>query len=283
MHGSDALSGALFSYVDLTKGVHSDQPLCLTRVIANEAFASLSLESDALYPPDRRESIPPERLLRAFLLQAVYTIRSEGHLVECIGFDLPLRWFVGLRVDDPAGHATTFTKNGEQLLTGEAPTKFPAAVLAHPKIKPLPSNDHFSVNVTLIETWVSPKSFRPKDDSGPSPDSGRNGEQHLHGPKRRIDTHASATDPDAQPYRKGRGRKEKTSFTGHALLENQNGPILDAIATRASSHSERLARLHLPKPHADRPKAITNDGHKGLDAHDFVVERRQINVTPHVA
>ncbi len=283
MRGSDAVSGALFSYVDLEKRVRADHPLRVIRVIANDALARLSAEFDALYGPDGRESILPERLLRAFLLQAFYTIRSERQLVERIEFDLLFRWFVGLGVDDPVWDATTFSKNRDRLLAGDVAAKFLAAVLAHPKVKRLLSNDHFSVDGTLIEAWASAKSFRPKDGSGPPPDTGRNGEQDFHGQKRRNDTHASTTDPDARLYRKGQGKEAKLSYMGHALMENRNGLIVGAVATHASGHAERLAALHLLEPHAGRPDAITVGADKGFDAQDFIAELREINVTPHVA
>ncbi len=283
MRGSDAVSGALFSYVDLEKRVRPGHPLRVIRAITNEALASLSVAFDALYAPEGRDSIPPERLLRAFLLQAFYSIRSERQLVERIEFDLLFRWFVGLGVDDPVWDATTFTKNRDRLLAGEVAAKFLAAVLAHPKVKRLLSSEHFSVDGTLIEAWASPKNFRPRDGSGPPPGAGRNGEQDFRGQKRRNDTHASTTDPDARLYRKGRGKEAKLSFMGHALMENRNGLIVGALATRASGHAERLAALHLIDPYADRPNTITLGGDKGFDAQDFVAELREINVTPHVA
>ena len=175
----------------------------------NATLAELSAEFDALYSPSGGNSIPPERLLRALLLQAFYSIRSERQLVERIEFDLLFRWFVGLGVDDPVWDATTFTKNRDRLLEGEVATKFLATVLAQPKVKALLSTEHFSVDGTLLEAWASTKSFRPKDGSGPPPDAGRNGEQDFHGQKRSNETHASTTDPDARLYRKGRGKEAK--------------------------------------------------------------------------
>jgi transposase len=283
MRGSDAVSGALFSYVDLEKRVRVDHPLRVIRAIANDALAGLSAEFDALYAAGGRDSIPPERLLRALLLQAFYSIRSERQLVERIEFDLLFRWFTGLGVDDPVWDATTFTKNRDRLLAGDVAAKFLATLVAHPKVKRLMSSEHFSVDGTLIEAWASPKSFRAKDGSGTPPDPGRNGERDFHGERRANDTHASTTDPDARLYRKGRGKEAKLCFMGHALMENRNGLIVGAVATRASGHAERLAALHLLAPHADRPRPITAGGDKGFDAHDFVAELREINVTPHVA
>jgi transposase len=283
MRGTDTVAGSLFSYVDLEKRVRSDHPLRVIRDVVNTTLLALSAEFDALYSPFGRESIPPERLLRALLLQAFYSIRSERQLVERIEFDLLFRWFVGIGVDDPVWDATTFTKNRDRLLEGDVATKFLAAVMAHPKVKALLSTEHFSVDGTLLEAWASTKSFRPKDGSGRPPEQGRNGEQDFHGQNRSNDTHASTTDPDARLYRKGRGKEAKLCFMGHALMENRNGLIVGATATRASGHAERLAALHLIKPHADRPQAVTLAGDKGFDARDFVDELRELNVTPHVA
>ena len=283
MRGSDVVGGKLFSYVDLEKRVPAGHPLRVIREIVNATLAAMSAKFDALYSPYGRESIPPERLLRALLLQAFYTIRSERQLVERIDFDLLFRWFVGLGMDDPVWDATTFTKNRDRLLAGEIAGRFLAAVLAQPKVKALLSDEHFSVDGTLLEAWASTKSFRPRDGSGASPDPGRNSEQDFHGQKRSNETHASTSDPDARLYRKGRGKEAKLCFMGHALMENRNGLIVGAVATRASGHAERLAAQHLIEPFADRPQRITVGADKGFDTQDFVAEMREINVTPHVA
>lgn len=283
MRGSDAVAGSLFSYVDVEKRVRADHPLRVIRSVVNATLSAMSAEFDALYSPFGRESIPPERLLRALLLQAFYTIRSERQLVERIEFDLLFRWFVGLGVDDPVWDATTFTKNRDRLLAGEIATRFLAAVLAQPKVKALLSTEHFSVDGTLLEAWASTKSFRAKDGSGPPTDPGRNGEQDFHGQKRSNDTHASTTDPDARLYRKGCGKEAKLCFMGRALMENRHGLIVGATATHASGHAERRAAQHLIEPHADRTQRVTVGGDKGFDTQDFVAEMREINVTPHVA
>ncbi len=162
-------------------------------------------------------------------------------MVERIEFDLLFRWFVGLGVDDPVWDATTFTKKRDRLLQGDVASEFMRALLAQPKVKVLLSSEHFSVDGTLLEAWASTKSFRPKDSSGPPPDSGRNGEQNFHGQKRSNETHASTTDPDARLYRKGRGEEAKLAFIGHALMENRHGLIVGALATHASGHAERSA------------------------------------------
>ncbi len=283
MRGKDDVRGSLFSYVDLEKRIRVDHPLRVIRAIVNAALVEMSAEFDALYPPTGRDSIPPERLLRALLLQAFFSIRSERQLVERIDFDLLFRWFVGLGVDDPVWDATSFTKNRDRLLDGEVAARFLATVLAQPKVRGLLSTEHFSVDGTLLEAWASTKSFRPKDGSGPPPDAGRNGEQDFRGQKRSNETHASTTDPDAKLFRKGAGKEAKLCFMGHALMENRNGLIVGAVATRASGHAERLAALHLIEPHADRPGKVTLGADKGFDTRDFVAELREINVTPHLA
>jgi len=217
------------------------------------------------------------------LLQAFYSIRSERQLVERIDYDLLFRWFVGLGIEDAVWDATTFTKNRDRLLEGDMAAQFLAAVLSQDKVKHLSSSEHFSVDGTLLEAWASPKSFRPKDGSGEPPDPGRNGERDFHGERRRNDTHASTTDPDARLFRKAPGKEARLCFMGHALMENRNGLIVGAVTTRASGHAERLAALALIEPHAARPQPITLGADKGYDAGEFVMELRDKAVTPHVA
>ena len=283
MRGDDANSGRMFSYIDLEKRVSAAHPLRVIREIANAALKSLSRDFDALYSPIGRESIPPERLLRALLLQAFYSIRSERQLVERIDTDLLFRWFVGLGIEDPVWSATTFTKNRDRLLDGAVASKFLAAVLSHDKVKGLLSSEHFSVDGTLLEAWASPKSFRPRDGSGDPSGPGRNGERDFHGERRKNDTHASTTDPDARLFRKGPGKEARLCFMGHALMENRNGLIIDAVTTRASGHAERLAAIALVEPRADRPNPITLGADKAYDTADFVMELRERTVTPHIA
>ena len=213
--------------------------------------------------------------MRALLLQAFYSIRSERQLVERLDYDLLFRWFVGLGIEDPVWDATTFTKNRDRLLDGEVASKFLAAVLSHDKVKGLLSSEHFSVDGTLLEAWASLKSFRPKDGSGDPPGAGRNGERDFHGERRQNDTHASTTDPDARLFRKGPGKEARLCFMGHALMENRNGLVVDAVTTRASGHAERLAALALIEPHADRPQPVTLGADKGYDTSDFVMELRE--------
>jgi transposase len=285
MRGGDKRSGDLFSYVDLEARVRADHPLRAIRMIVNEALVALEREFATLYAPVGRPSIPPEKLLRAMLLQAFYSIRSERQLMERLEYDLLFRWFVGIGVDDAAWDHSTFSKNRDRLLEGDIAAKFLAAVLAQPRVKKLLSTDHFSVDGTLIEAWASLKSFKPRDgsDDEPPDGGGRNAVADFHGQKRRNETHASTTDPDARLYRKGPGKEAKLSFIGHGLMENRSGLLVDACLTPANGHAERVAALHMIEPRAERPRAITLGADKAYDAEDFVNELRAMKVTPHVA
>ena len=285
MRGSDERSGKLFSYVDLEQRIRSDHPLRAIRILTDTALASLSGDFVALYSKLGRPSIAPEMLLRAMLLQAFYSVRSERQLMERLEFDMLFRWFVGLGMDDPVWDHSTFSKNRDRLLEGEIATRFLAAVLAQPQIKRLLSSEHFSVDGTLIEAWASMKSFRPKDppDAGGCESSGRNAPADFRGEKRSNQTHRSTTDPDARLYRKGPGMEAKLCFIGHGLMENRSGLIVDARLTRVSGHAERLAALDMIEVLANRPRAVTLGADKGYDAADFVEELRTLNVRPHVA
>ena len=298
MRGSDRRSGELFSYVDVEARVRSDHPLRAIRSIVNETLDTLSGEFDALYSAGAgRPSIPPEMLLRAMLLQAFYTLRSERQLMERLEFDLLFRWFVGLSADEPAWDHSTFSKNRDRLLDGEVAAKFLAAVLTRPKVKRLLSSQHFSADGTLIEAWASLKSFKPKPGevggAGAPPEDGaggagggsggRNAEVDFKGERRSNATHRSTTDPEALLYRKGPGMEAKLCYIGHGLMENRSGLIVDTRLTQVSGHAERLAALEMIEPYADRPRAITLGADKGYDAADFVEELRTLNVRPHVA
>jgi transposase len=285
MRGVDDRSGSLFSYVDLESRIPQAHPLRAIRLIVNSALVDLCAEFEGLYSPLGRPSIPPEKLLRASLLQAFYTIRSERQLMERLDFDLLFRWFVGLGIDDEVWDHSVFSKNRDRLLEAEIAAKLLAAILTQPEVKRLLSSDHFSVDGTLVEAWASLKSFKPKSDSEEPPRSGggRNEEVDFHGEKRSNQTHASTSDPDAMLYRKGLGMEAKLCFIGHALMENRNGLFVDARLTTVSGHAERLAALDMIDAYADRPDAITLGGDKGFDAADFVMELREINVTPHIA
>ena len=289
MRGGDDRTGELFSYVDLEARVRRNHPLRAIRLIVSEALSALERDFAALYSPIGRPSIPPEKLLRAMLLQAFYSIRSERLLMERLEYDLLFRWFVGIGVDDAAWDHSVFSKNRDRLLEGDIAAKFLAAVLAQPKVKRLLSTDHFSVDGTLIEAWASMKSVKPKDGSSgghgepPADGGGRNAEADFHGERRSNETHASTTDPDARLYRKGRGKEAKLCFMGHGLMENRHGLLVDACLTLADGHAERVAALHMIEPRADRPAAITLGADKAYDAEDFINELRSMKVTPHVA
>ena len=284
MRGDDKICGRLFSYIDLEDRVRADHPLRSIREIANAALAALSGDFAALYSGMGRPSVPPEKLLRAMLLQAFYSVRSERQLMERIEFDLLFRWFVGIGIDDPVWDHSAFTKNRDRLLEGEIAAKLLEAVLSQPQVKRLLSSEHFSVDGTLIQAWASMKSFKPKQP--PNNDDGRGGRNapaDFRGQKRSNDTHQSTTDPDARLYRKGPGMEARLCFIGHGLMENRSGLIVDARLTRVSGHAERLAALDMVQHVADRPCAVTLGADRGYDAADFVEELRGINVRPHVA
>jgi transposase len=289
MRGDDKICGRLFSYIDLEDRVRADHPLRSIREIANAALAAVSGDFAALYSGMGRPSVPPEKLLRAMLLQAFYSVRSERQLMERIEFDLLFRWFVGIGIDDPVWDHSAFTKNRDRLLEGEIAAKLLEAVLSQPQVKRLLSSEHFSVDGTLIQAWASMKSFKPKqppnNDGGPSGGrgGGRNAPADFRGQKRSNDTHQSTTDPDARLYRKGPGMEARLCFIGHGLMENRSGLIVDARLTRVSGHAERLAALDMVQHVADRPCAVTLGADRGYDAADFVEELRGINVRPHVA
>jgi transposase len=285
LRGTDERTGALFSYVDLDARVRKDHPLRTIRAVVNEALGAMEREIAPLYSGTGRPSIAPERLLRAMLLQAFYSIRSERQLMERIEFDLLFRWFVGLGMDDPVWDHSTFSKNWDRLLEGAVAAGFLSAILAQPRVKKLLSGDHFSVDGTLVEAWASMKSFRPKEGSGdpPPPEGGRNPDADFRGEKRSNATHASTTDPDAKLYRKGPGMEARLCFMGHALMENRSGLLVDTCLTQAGGHAERVAALAMIEPRAERSRPVTLGADRGFDAADFVNELRTLNVRPHVA
>ncbi|MFE1602314.1 IS5 family transposase [Methylobacterium sp. ID0610] len=232
-----------------------------------------------------RPSVAPEMLLKAMLLQAFYSIRSERQLMERLEFDLLFRWFVGLGIDEAVWDASVFAKNRDRLLEGDIAAKFLAAVLSQPKVTRLLSTEHFSVDGTLVEAWASMKSFKPKSnkDADAPPVGGRNADVDFRGQKRPDDTHQSTTDPEARLCRKGSGMEAKLCFMGHLLMENRAGLLVGTCLTSADGHAERIAALAMIEPRADRPQAISVGADKAFDAEDFVNELRSRNVRPHVA
>ena len=282
MRGRDDRSEGLFSYVRLEERIPADHPLRSIRDLADEALGSLNERFEALYSPMGRPSIPPEMLLRATLLQAFFSVRSERMLMEQVDYNLLFRWFVGLPMDAEVWHPTVFTHNRDRLLEAEVAHEFLAALLALPQVKKLLSSEHFSVDGTLIDAWASMKSFRPNDGSGEPPSPGRNGERNFHKEKRSNETHVSTTDPDARLYRKADGRESRLCFMGHVLMENRNGLAVDAVLTRATGTAEREAALAL----LDRRKRqgrITLGADKAYDVTAFVEDLRERKVTPHIA
>jgi transposase len=282
MRGGDERTASLFSYVSCEARVPAGHPLRAIRAIVDEALEALSPAFDRLYSRIGRPSIPPEKLLRALLLQAFYSVRSERQLMEQLDYNLLFRWFVGLAMDAPIWDVTVFTKNRERLLAGDVAAKFMAAVLGQERVKALLSDDHFSVDGTLIDAWASMKSFRAKDGGGDQPPKGRNGERNFRGEKRSNETHASTTDPDARLFRKGPGQAAKLAFMGHVLMENRSCLVVDARLTHATGTAEREAALAMVGDVPGR-RRITLGADKGYDAASFVAALRGLKVTPHVA
>lgn len=283
MRGGDIQTEGLFSYVSCEARVPQGHPLRAIRAIVDEALEVLSPEFDRLYSRIGRPSIPPEKLLRALLLQAFYSVRSERQLMEQLNYNLLFRWFVGLSMDAAIWDVTVFTKNRERLLEGGIAAKFLAAVLAQPRVKALLSDEHFSVDGTLIEAWASMKSFKPKDGAEPPSDQGgRNAERDFHGEKRSNATHASTTDPDARLYKKAQGQAAKLCHMGHLLMENRSGLIVDTMVTPATGTAEREAALAMMGRQPGGHRA-TLGADKAYDTKDFVADLRDLNVTPHVA
>jgi transposase len=288
MRGTDEQTSGLFSYVSCEARVPSDHPLRAIRSIVDEALEVLSAEFERLYSKTGRPSIPPEKLLRALLLQAFYSIRSERQLMEQLDYNLLFRWFVGLAMDAPVWDPSVFTKNRDRLLEGDVAAKFLNAVLGQARVKALLSDDHFSVDGTLIEAWASIKSFRPKDGSDEPPGPGRNAERNFHKEKRSNETHQSTTDPEAKLYRKGDGQAAKLCFMGHVLMENRNALLVGTGLDQASGTAERQEALkmvdtHRPVRRGKRPRRITLGADKAYDTQDFVAALHQRRVTPHVA
>ncbi|MBR9844555.1 MAG: IS5 family transposase [Rhodobacteraceae bacterium] len=316
MRGTDETSGSLFSYVDLEARIPARHPLRKIRQVVNDALASLDAEFEALYTDFGRPSIAPERLIRASLLQILFSVRSERQLMEQMQYNLLFRWFVGLGIDDQVWVPTVFTKNRDRLLTTEMSRKVMAAILAHREVAPLLSDEHFSVDGTLVKAWASMKSFQPKAGATPPEEDGpgdpptpddthetppeeprtetdpmprntrqnRNTEVDFKGEKRSNATHVSTTDPDARLYKKSPGTGAMLCFMGHALMENRSGLIVQGDLTQADGHAERRAALDMIHRHSPgSTRRLTLGADKGYDAAGFVADLRKACVTPHVA
>jgi transposase len=285
MRGFDQKQAALFSYLSPEQRVPADHPLRPIRQMVDTVLEQLSRRFAPLYSPTGRPSIPPEKLLRALLLQVLYSVRSERLLLEQLDYNLLFRWFVGLNMDDPIWDATVFSKNRDRLLTGDIAQAFFDQVIEQASKQQLLSDEHFTVDGTLIEAWAGQKSFQKKDqpsDSDPK-DSG-NPTVNFHGEKRSNQTHESKTDPEARLYTKGSGKEAKLSYQGHVLMENRNGLVLQTRLTQATGTAEREAAVEMARQIADRDcRRMTLGADKAYDTRAFVADLRQWRVTPHVA
>jgi transposase len=283
MRGYDEQASHLFSYVSPEQRVPANHPLRPIRQITDRVLATLSPKFTAMYAKIGRPSIPPEKLLRALLLQVLYTVRSERLLMEQLEYNLLFRWFVGLNIDDPVWDPTVFSKNRDRLLAADIATAFFQGVRAEAEARQLTSDEHFTVDGTLLEAWASLKSFKKVDaeDAPPADDPG-NPTVNFHGETRTNATHASTTDPDARLARKGSGKEAKLSYTGHVLMENRNGLAVDVALLPATGTAEREAAIEMVAELPDSGR-ITLGGDKNYDTRDFVEQLRELEVTPHVA
>jgi transposase len=282
MRGTDQQQPTMFSYVSPEARVPADHPLRATREMTNQALLRLDRRFRDLYARTGRPSVPPEQLLRALLLQVLYSIRSERMLMEQLEYNLLFRWFVGLEMDDRVWDVTVFTKNRDRLLKGEVAESFFQAVLEQARGAGLLSDEHFTVDGTLIEAWAGHKSFRPREGDGSGSGGARPSERDFHGERRKNDTHASTTDPEARLFRKGSGKEAKLCFMGHVITENRHGLVVATATTLATGTAEREASIKM-MTRVDRARRTTLAGDKGYDTREHVQALRRLGVTPHVA
>jgi len=281
MRGDDEQSGHLFSYLSPEQRVPADHPLRTIRAMTDDALRRLSPRFEALYAKTGRPSIPPEHLLRALLLQVLYSVRSERMLMEQLEYNLLFRWFVGLGMDDAVWAPTTFTKNRDRLLAGDIARAFFEDVVAQARGRRLLSAEHFTVDGTLLEAWAGQKSFTRKEQSGPPPDDPGNPTVDFHGERRSNQTHQSTTDPDSRLFKKAKGHEAKLAYLGEVLMENRHGLVVDACVVPATGTGERDAALGLV---ADLPpRRVTVGGDKGYDTRGFIDTMRRLGATPHIA
>ena len=284
MRGDADRQALVFSALTADQLVPADHPIRAIKPIVGRALQAISPTLSKMYAKVGRPSIPPEHLLKASLLIALYSVRSERQFCERLQYDLLFKWFLDLNISDPAFNPTTFTKNRERLLKHDVARQFFAAVVEEARRQRLLSEDHFTVDGTLLEAWASMKSIRPKnDDSGPPAGGGKDREVDYRGERRRNETHASTTDPEAQLMRKGPGKEAKLSFMGHVLMENRNGLVVDVMLTQATGKAEREAAVRMLDRLPGKKRRRTLGGDRGYDTRDFVKDLRQRNVTPHVA
>ena len=284
MRGADHQQSTMFSYISAEQRVPKDHPLRAIRAMADRALKELGPRFDAIYASSGRPSIAPERLLRALLLQVLYTVRSERLLMEQLDYNFLFRWFVGLSLDEQVWDATVFSKNRDRLLAGEVADGFFAAVLGQARGQGLLSDEHFTVDGTLIEAWAGHKSFKRKDhpDSQTPPEDPGNPGVNFHGERRRNDTHQSTTDPEALLARKGKGKESKLSYAGHVLMENRHGLAVNGCITQATGRAEPQAAMAMVEQ-VPGWRRITLGADKGYDTKEFVQQLRDHLVTPHIA
>lgn len=283
MRGTDSKQEAMFSYVSPEARIPPKHPLRPIKAMVSEALAQMDRKFEQLYSQTGRPSIAPERLIRALMLQVLYTIRSERLLVEQLEYNLLFRWFVGLSVDEPVWDHSTFSKNRDRLLEADIARELFQIIVEQARLTGLLSDEHFSVDGTMIDAWASHKSFRPKDGSDDPPSGGgRNAARDFHGEQRLNDTHASRTDPEAKLYRKSKGTPAKLCYLGHAVSENRYGLVVDACVTEANGTAERSAAIEMLQD-LSGPVRCTVGADKAYDTRDFVAGIREINMTPHVA
>ena len=283
MRGKDTQQSALYSYLSPEDRVPGDHPLRAIRLMADMALKALSPVFDRMYVAFGRPSIAPEKLLRALLLQVLYTIRSERMLMEQLEYNLLFRWFVGLNADDPVWVPTVFSKNRDRLMEGDVAQKFFERILEQAAAANLTSDEHFSVDGTLIEAWASQKSFQRKDQpEQPPPDDPGNPTVNFRGEKRSNDTHESTTDPEARLARKSGGHESKLAYCGNVMIENRNGLVVDTELVPPSGIAEREAAIRMAE-RIEGAERVTVAADKAYDTKDFVAGMRDLNVTPHVA
>jgi len=282
MRGQDHQQSDMFSYLSPEQRVRKDHPLRAIRTMADQALNNMSDRFDGMYANTGRPSIPPEKLLRAQLIQMLYSVRSERLLMEEIDYSLLFRWFVGMNLDEPVWDVTVFTKNRDRLLDGDVAREFLSEVVKQAQEKNLTSDEHFTVDGTLIEAWASLKSFQRKGEQNRTPDDPGNPTIDFHGEKRSNDTHESTTDPDALLARKGNGKEAKLSYNGNLLIENRNGWIVTTELFQANGTAERDAALMMLEQIPGEYR-VTVGADKAYDTQDFVAECRNLQVTPHVA
>jgi len=284
MRGSEEIQDSMFSYISVEQRVPKDHPLRPVRKVIDESLKRLSGEFEGMYSKTGRPSIAPEKLLRALVLQALYTVRSERMLMEQLDYNLLFRWFVGLEIDDPIWDVTVFTKNRERLLKGDVAQLFLKAVVEEAMAMKLLSNEHFTVDGTVIQAWAGHKSFKKKEAAEAAPpedDDPSNPTVNFRGEKRRNDTHQSTTDPESRLYRKG-GKESHLSYLGHVLMENRNGLVIEACLSQATGTAERETAEEMIEDVASGHR-ITVGGDKAYDTKEFVANLRQLGATPHVA